>query len=339
MIKKIISITFLSFFLIQCSGNDSSFIEKKVLDPFQSVSLENDERFGKIKLNCVESNLIATDQQTNRIHQLDYNTLNIIKSVGKEGRGPEEFNGIYYADSYDGNLYVSDSGNQGIHVLDENNLKYKSFIPERLSGTRFSVQSGNIYSAAPFADDNSIFQMISLEDYESTHFGESNDLIKGRRNYHHVLANDSQLVAVSLTEPELKIYELDGSLMEAVGLEDEPLLSETLQYANQFYRDPGNSNSAVILFQDATLIGDTLIVNVLNHKQESNSKTTTYNNYIVYKLDEDSFQKTGAFRTNIGRRGVTSSFCVNENHLYSTGGPNQLNIFVFDVGEFISDDN
>ena len=201
------------------------------------------------------------------------------------------------------------------------------------------MQSGSIYSAAPFAEDNSILQMISLEDYESTHFGETNESIKGRRNYHHALANDSRLVAVSLTEPEIKIYELDGSLMETVSLEDEPLLSETLNYMTQFYGDSGNSNSAVIMFQDATLIGDTLIVNVLNHKQESNSKTTTYNNYIVYKLDEDSLQKTAAFRTNIGGRGVTSSFCVNENLLYSTGGANQLDIYVFDIGEFITLDN
>ena len=201
------------------------------------------------------------------------------------------------------------------------------------------MQSGSIYSAVPFADDNSILRVISLEDYESSHFGETNESIKGRRNYHHALANDSRLVAVSLTEPNVKIYELNGTLIQTVSLEDEPLLSETVNYTTQFYRDPGNSNSAVIMFQDATLIGDTLIVNVLNHKQESNSKTTTYNNYIVYKLDEDSLQKTAAFRTNIGGRGVTSSFCVNENLLYSTGGANQLDIYVFDIGEFITLDN
>jgi len=335
MSRKIVLTALIFTVLIQCSDLNESFENVPVIQPLQTATLEDNVQFVSVKLSCTESNLIATDGQTNRVHQLDYETLHVLKSVGKEGKGPEEFNGIYYFDSYDGDLYVSDAGNQGIHVLNENNLEYESFIPGRLSGTRFSVQSGSIYSAAPFVDDDSIFQMISLEDNDSYYFGESNESLIPRRNYYHVLANNTRLFAVSLTEPEVEIYGLDGSLIQKVRLRDEPLLSETLQYANQFYRDPGNSSSAVILFQDATLINDHLIVNVLNHRQESNVKSTTYNNYVVLGFDGNVLQKTGAFRTNMGEGGVTSSFCVNENRLYSTGGPNQLDIFVFDIGDLL----
>jgi hypothetical protein len=111
MFRKIVIVALLFSFLIQCTDQNESFDNADLIKSFKTAGFEDNIQFGNINLSCSESNLIATDQRANRIHQLSYNTLDLLKSVGKEGRGPEEFNGIYYADSYNGDLFVSDAGN------------------------------------------------------------------------------------------------------------------------------------------------------------------------------------------------------------------------------------
>lgn len=92
---------------------------------------------------------------------------------------------------------------------------------------------------------------------------------------------------------------------------NEPILSGTIQFTDRFYREPGNVNRSVILFQNAALFQDHLIVNVIDHQEVSHGRAAKYNNYMLFRITGDSLEKAGAFRTDIGERGVTRTFCMN----------------------------
>ena len=334
MFKKLANVTLIIFLFLQCSKTDHQFEDVEIIEPLQTVSYSENPEFTNIKLTCADSGLIAVDGRSNRIHQINYETLQLVGSAGRQGWGPGEFNGVYLADSYDGNLYVSDAGNQGIHILNEETLEYEFIIPVSLSATRFSVQSGFIYSPAPYSKTEYALQMIGLDDHSVHYFSERSGAVFPGRDMYHALANDTVLYAVSLTEPVIKMYTREGELITTQNFADELLLSESLQFSDRFYREPGNENRSVILFQDAALFQNYLVVNVINHSEGSHNRSAKYNNYLLFQINGESLKRAGAFRTNIGERGITSTFCIQGTRLYSTGGRNGVNIYEFDLSVF-----
>ena len=334
MIRNLTKVTLIIFLFLQCSKTNQQFEDVEILEPSKTVSYSENPEFTNIKLTCADSGLIAVDGRSNRIHQIDYETLQLVRSAGRLGRGPGEFNGVYLADSYDGNLYVSDAGNQGIHILNEETLEVESFIPVRLSGARFTIRDGSLYSPVPFSEEKSILQRINLDDHTVHYFGERTGSSFPGRNIYHAIKDSNRLYAVSYTEAVIKTYTADGRSISIHNAEDETLLAGTLHFANRFYLEPGNENRSVILFQDAALFKDYLIVNVINHSEGSHNRGAKYNNYLLFRVNGESLMRAGAFRTNIGERGVTSTFCIQGTRLYSNGGRDGVKIYEFDLSGF-----
>ncbi len=330
-------LTFLVF--VNCEKTSNTGKEPILLNPNRVKYVDDTSLLSQYTLTCADSGLIAIDSPTNKIHQFDYNSLEHINSFGKEGRGPKEFLGIYHSAIHEENLFAYDSGNQRVHILNQHDLSYQSAIPIRFSATRFAASSDALYAAMPFSDNQAPFLKVSIKDASVSYFGE---WIKNNfpgRNLFHFLLYKNRLIAVSYTEPIIKIYDLFGKLISRFDISNEVILSGSLKFAENVYSESENQLRSVILFRYASIYNDFIILNLIRHDEGSHDENAKYNNYLVYKIDNDQIEKTAFFRTNNGTRGVTTTFCIHNDRLYSNGSPDRLDIYEFDISFLNQSDN
>lgn len=322
---------FIIGFLVSCTNNDKKNDQPLLIEPVAVSDFEDNPEFSQFKLTCIDSGLLVTDYNSNRIHLLGYNDLDVIKSIGQKGRGPAEFNGIYLASESDGEIFISDAGNQLVHVLDSAVLDYITSIPIQLSSTRFSVLTDYIYSSTPISQFESTLMKIDLKSGSVTYFGERDIVSNRMRNMYHVVTDGKKIYSVSYTEPIIKIYDLDGAMKMNYDLQNEDIRKSTIDFANRFYNQEGNESRVVVMNQDAIIENDTLIIKVLNHEENAHSRNSKYNGYSVYRVKDLELSRVGSFRTNIGNGGISDTFCAKDGYLYSNGGQNRLNIFKFKI--------
>jgi len=316
--------------MVACTANND-IDQSLLLDPVTVTEFEDNPEFSQFKLTCIDSGLLVTDYNSNRIHLLGYNDLDLIKSIGQEGRGPAEFKGIYLASESDGELFISDAGNQLVHVVDSAVLDYITSIPIQLSSTRFSVFNDYIYSSTPVSKFESTLMKVDLKSGSVTYFGERDIVSNRMRNMYHIVTNGENIYSVSYTEPIIKIYDLDGAVKMNYNLQDEDTRKGTIDFANRFYNQEGNESRVVVMNQDVFIDNDNLIIKTLNHEENAHSRNSKYNGYSVYRVNGLELSKVGNFRTNIGNRGISDTFCAKDGYLYSNGGQNRLNIYKFEI--------
>ena len=80
---------------------------------------------------------------SHRVLVYDCNTLQLIRSFGKQGEGNGEFNTPYDVLCVNGEVYVSDYGNQCIQVFDQEGLNFvRSFMVESTSTQKLCCPRG-----------------------------------------------------------------------------------------------------------------------------------------------------------------------------------------------------
>jgi hypothetical protein len=120
---------------------------------------------------------------------------------------------------------------------------------------------------------------------------------------------------------------MQGELLDSHDLGNEARLTETLEFTNQFYLNSENQNSTVVLFGDAAVFDNFLVINFLSRP----GGRLKSNNYFVYKIEGNTLQKVAFFETDVGTGGFTRTFCIHENKLYSNGGQGGIDIYRFDL--------
>lgn len=318
--------TILCLLLSQCVESEKGKMVNNLIEPEQILNVFDFSNLSQYTLTCTDSELIATDARSNKIFIFDYETLEIVEVFGRKGRGPGEFNGAYFSTADDKNLYVYDSGNQRISVFNKDDFSHQSTIPMVRNASRFAVSSNYIYLSSPFTNKESPFMKISING-KVDYFGEWLGFDFFGRNMFHILIHDEKIIAVSHTEPIIQIYNKEGELLDKHNLTDEKYITETLEYTAQFYQHNDNNNRTVALFNDASFYEDYLVLNFYT-RPDGGFKT---NNYLVYKIEENNLERVAFFETNIGEDGITRTFCIHKNMLYSNGGQGGLNLYSFDL--------
>ena len=323
--KKVIIILF-GCTLIQCSEPNKS--EKVFIDPDQIAELMDFPDLSQYRLTCTESELIATDFRSNIVHIFDYESLEIVESFGGSGRGPGELYGAMHSLSDEKFVYISNAGNQSISVFNKEDWSYHSIIPQVRSVSRFTVTSDHIYLSSPFENPEIPFIKKNLaEAGNAVYFGSGFENIFFGRNIFNLLMYQDKILAISQSEPVIQLYDREGNQLWVQNIEDEPALSETMNFIRQFYDDSDNQNKTVSLFNDAAVSGEYIVLNFYS-RVVGQFKT---NDYLVYKIKEYGLDSISSFETNVGTGGYTSTFCIHENRLYSNGGTNGLDLYVFDL--------
>jgi DNA-binding beta-propeller fold protein YncE len=312
------------FILSQCA--DAEEEESRLIKPDQIISLIHSSDLSQYTLTCTDSELIATDARSNHVYIFDYNTLEVVESFGRNGSGPGEFNGALYSVADDKSVYVYDSGNQRINVFNSDDWSYQSVISVGRNVSRFAVSSEHIYLSSPFTRTETPFMKVNM-DGETGYFGEKSEHDFFGRNIFNLLIHREKIIAVSRTEPIIQFYNMQGEFLDSHDIGNEVHLTETLEFTNQFYLNSENQSSTVVLFGDAAVFDNFLVINFLS-RPGGRLKT---NNYFVYKIEGNTLQKVAFFETDVGTGGFTRTFCIHENKLYSNGGQGGIDIYRFDL--------
>lgn len=270
--------------------------------------------------------MIAVDFLTNRIHVFDYETLELLHVFGRDGSGPGESRGATYAVSDAERLFVFDAGNHRVNVYQKANWTFEKILPlDLLFGTRFIVSPHYIY-AASYYGEKPFFKLDIEDDPVAEVFGDWIGPGRGTRNEFNLLSYEDKIIAVSKTEPVVQFYDQSGELLIESVLDDEPLLSERLNFITRFYQNLENRYQTVTLFRDASVFGQYLLINYYTRPEDR----VKYNNYLVYRIGENDIKKVASFETEFKERSATTTFCVHKNRLYSDGGPLR-DLYVYDL--------
>lgn len=161
-------------------------------------------------------NFYICDAANHCILKLD-STLNLTKIIGRAGQGPGEF--LYPQDIIiqNGLIYVNDSGNNRIEILDMEGSYQKSFHPfSPLSQTNFAVNSkGLIYTNTPGKD--SLVTVYNQDGKELYSFGKKYNF-PGLLEYNNnkallAIDSDDNTYAAFIAIPKVKKYDKMGKLI------------------------------------------------------------------------------------------------------------------------------
>ncbi|MCC5906900.1 MAG: hypothetical protein JJU13_11870 [Balneolaceae bacterium] len=300
------------------------------IEPDRIIDIIDYSDLSQYTLTCTDSELIATDIRSHTVSVFDYETLEVTHTLWRYGRGPGEFYGPYKAAFDDNHLYIYDSGNQNISLFSRENWSFDTSLSVGTNMSRFVVSLPYIYKSSRFENPEKPFMKMNIEGGVE-YFGESTGHHFFGRNIFDLLKHRENIVAVSRTEPIVRLYNLSGDLLGNYNLGNEKELSETLDFAHQFYREFNNQNRFVVLIRDAAVFEDYLVLNI-SMRPGGRLKTNTY---LVFEIDEEQLEKVSVFETNIGSNGVLTTICIHENRLYSNGGQGALNLYEFDLSFLI----
>jgi hypothetical protein len=329
--RILFTLLFITTFLHSCKKEIEQTEEMTLLEIQQVKSIDNYPTVSQYTLHCAESGLIAVDFLTDRIHVLDYETLEMKHIFGQSGAGPGELQEAVHAASDKKRLFVLDSGNQRINVYKKEEWVFEKAIPlELLFGTRFGITDDGFIFAASYHGDNPLLRMKTNDNSSKEFFGDWIVPERRTRNEFNVLPYQNRIIAISKTEPVVQFFDSSGTLLSESILDNDPTYSESLNFINSFYQSQENQFATVILFNDAAIWKNYLLI----HFYTRPGGNFEFNNFMVYKIVEDGLEKAAAFKTEVpeGRGlGAVSTFCVHNNRLYSNGP--LRDIYVYNLKE------
>ncbi|MCC5906906.1 MAG: hypothetical protein JJU13_11900 [Balneolaceae bacterium] len=302
-----------------------------LLETVQVKSIGDYPTLSQYTLHCAESGLIAVDFISDRIHVFDYETLEMKHIFGQSGAGPGELQQPVHAASDKKRLFVLDSGNQRMNVYEKEEWLFETAIPlEHVFGTRFEITDDGFILAASYHGDKPLLKLKTDGGSSAELFGDWIVPERRTRNEFHLLPYQNKIIAVSKTEPVVQLFDDNGMFLFESILDNEPLYAESLDFINSFYQNPANEFSTVVLFNDAAIWGNYLLIHFMTRPGGGFQS----NNFMVYRIVNNGLEKAAAFNTEIpkGRGlGAVLSFCVHNNKLYSNG-PLQ-DIYVYNLEE------
>lgn len=247
-------------------GCNSKFKSIPSLKPERSKSEFRDSTYFSSTWNIQRYNgaFFITDSRNERVLELDA-SLDLMRSFGRAGRGPGEFNFIGSIVAHADSLYVYDGGGMRFHVYSLEGGYIRSFpVPYPLNDARIVLLKNRLYMASTYAsgDSSSIF-ITDLQGNVIKHF-EKNPSANPRINLTNRLLFDSadkgEILAVSTSEPFVERYSADG---EFLGFFDLRRI-EALKYLWDLYEENKSRNTRrheTVLFTDAYMDEAFLYIN------------------------------------------------------------------------------
>ena len=326
-IEKIFVLIACLAILPHCSTNKKQSLKKsdRKINPLKVKNLSNDTSLSLYTLTCTDTHLIATDGKTNRISIFNYKNLNPVHVIGRTGHGPGEFDGASYTASLGNKIYVGDGRNRRINVFNKNSWTFDKTIPHVVASPRFVITKKYLYVSGPIRKD-ALLMKVNLKNGNVKYFGKWPNTHKPKYNRFYLLSYKKRIIAISSFNPMIQFYNKQGKLLASHSLKKEKALAKVLAYKRKFRKNPNNRRRAVLLFGDASIYKNFLILNYIT-RPKGNEKT---NNYLVYRIEGNNLKKVIAFKTDI-HNGFTYSFCTHKDIMYTNGGPHGINIFAFDL--------
>jgi len=169
----------------------------------------------------------VADQQRSKIVVFDYEG-NFLREIGRQGSGPNEFMMLGNITYHNNHLYVNDFGNGRFTQIDLNNDSMTSVFPEKLP-SEFVVNDEGIYVKHLLSEqsDEADIHLISHYDFEMNvinQFGHYlSEEVYGMTpggSAMNMKVYDNKLYVLFEYYPILKVFSLEGDLIESITLSD-----------------------------------------------------------------------------------------------------------------------
>lgn len=281
--KKNLLLTILAGILISCSTNKKEFI---VLKPTTQLTMLSDSSFfGDIwAMGASKEYIYATDNSP-QILQLDYD-LTLSGRIDDVGKGPGEFTSVASLCIVDDSLFVYNRSEAKILVYDSNNNFIREIGLNNPYSMDFAVdKKSRIYLSTPYRDNP--ITVLNATGQKINTFGNNSankKSVNARRNERYLFIRDNKLIAVSRSDPFIKVFSLAGGLLSQTEI-DHPLLQNRIDYIKETYETNQYSGSLSILFYDATALQNSIYF--LAHTHVRGNPEPNYTFVIAYTLQKN----------------------------------------------------
>lgn len=329
--------------IIACSPQAEQ-VQGPVKPPLEAVApihhfdrLDNGHILSKVNDILIhEGNVYLSDTIETKIFKTTQDGL-FRSSFGQQGPGPGEFELINNMLIANNRLYVSDEMRYRLSIFDLRGTFIRAAQLNLPISFNFTVDKNErFYVATPY--DEQPMAILDAQGKLEKHFGEHHffsDIPSETqsRNIRSLFMNDSQLLVVSLAEPYLERYNLEG---EQVGFYEikNPAIRRMVADRDRFFEtNPQKRNNATIfLFGDA-IFNDGMLYLLFWNREENLSRKTS-RDILVVDCRNESFEEVKVIRLTTGienERFHVGQFAVSEGNeliAYHTG---LSQIFVFDL--------
>ena len=252
MKKTILLISIVLLLTVSCSRSNSKIT---TLSPVDSLGWQESEEFFFKYITTIENydgKLFAGNAGSFEILVFDEESLDYLYKIGREGKGPGEFSGIYDTEIFDDKLYIADIMNSRISIFDLTG-KYIRMIKSDLAffieggtktlyGTKIpSVQGSGIM----VIDGDSLINIFDVHGWAAETHGlkyedEDNERGKYNRWYNFNTIDDNLLVAMRfapykvLIDKSGKILNYDYEIPKVLHESERILYGKPYQYKEGF---------------------------------------------------------------------------------------------------------
>lgn len=231
--------------------------------------LEEIESYGGLRrlgqLQFYNDRLYLSATESHQIVCVDRD-FKLLHTIGAPGTGPGEFQMPSYFRLSDQMLMVYSEGPQQIHLFSDSG-EYEHRLNVGMIATAFAYHKGNFFISDP--QQEMPIKVIDMDGGEIKLFGEpfASDHPRERRarGYRHleiiVLDGHDFLLAVSLTEPTIELFDLEGNLILEKDVGHLQILKPRIDFqAEEYAADSINRQSSYTLFQSTSVHEDRLYV-------------------------------------------------------------------------------
>lgn len=324
-IIQIITVIFVLLLCIGCNTPDEKLLKLKLVKNIDELS-DGSYMISVRDIKIKGDKIYLSDYEANRVIVLDKN-YNVVMQIGRAGSGPGEFNGAGHIQFYKDSIYVIESTK--INVYDKKGLFQRVIFlePTIWSSSAFVIDTlGAFYFNAL---DNKNFPIIKCDENGNfiEGFGEwwpySNDKEKRTINEMDLYLWNNKIIVTTHGNPVIKIYSLNGKLLDVFSLESNTFVKKRLDFARrEHYKNKTEGKITYELFWYGLVYKDKLYLLLTDFDK---TPGTGQSKILVVDLENMKVVITYSLQSD----GWYNCFAIKDNNLiaYKSGRYADLQIF------------
>ncbi len=197
--------------------------------------------------------LYVPDQTANRVFKLDHN-LEPALMLGQSGEGPGGLAGPNFVFADQGRILVDTGATRRIATFDTaGHFLNATPVSNYKRMTRFAAYDDMLFLSSPSNDHP--YSVVDMDGNFLFGFGafrfDDQARFRVSRNLNHILLSEIEdqpiLISVSLSEPEIDLFDLDGKRLSGLNYKDLPQARNRLESVETFYQTSGPNQTRALI--------------------------------------------------------------------------------------------
>lgn len=266
--KKILYSLIATFLIYSCDSLEKDIKIQDVV-PDKTISALSDSSYFSVLKSLVWSNerLLSSETERSQVFVMNED-LELINTIGRAGRGPQEMSDINYFCVYKDTIIIKDPGNDRMQFFDfkGNHLGYIKGVSTSPANylSKFVYENGMFVTTAKNDSAIVIFNPITGD---ATKFGKRYDFnseIQNRiRNDRFILKGNNTIISVSDNQPFIESYDSKGNLLNRNDYSNIHLIREELI---DISKQKISERSYAIIVADCNIYKDNIFLLINSYK-------------------------------------------------------------------------